>query len=203
LGCAPGICTAALVHDSNWNISGIDLSDKADVFVETLAQVDKQVNLYKFDLLLDSLDKKFDVVASFGLIEHFSDESLDQILQNHDHYLQSKGTLIIEVPNFNGFQYFWHKLFDSSDLKIHNLEIMSPIVISEFYRKLGYEITFCDYIGELHVWGSTAFNNKLFKLFAKLLAKSVNITSTILNSGGFTIHGKNYSPAILLIAVKP
>ena len=41
LGCAPGICTAALVHDSNWNISGIDFSDKADVFVETLAQVDK------------------------------------------------------------------------------------------------------------------------------------------------------------------
>ena len=203
LGCAPGICTAALVHGSNWNISGIDFSDKADVFVETLAQVNKEANLYKFDLLVDSFDKKFDIVTSFGLIEHFLDESLDQIVRIHDHYLQSRGTLIIEVPNFNGFQYFWHKLFDSLDLKIHNLQIMSPLVISEFYKKLGYEITFCDYVGKLHVWGSSTSTHILFKLIAKLLAKSVNITSAILSSIGLEIHGKNYSPAILLIAVKP
>jgi len=203
LGCAPGICTAAVVHGSNWNISGIDFSDKADIFVETLAQVNKEVNLYKFDLLVESIDKKFDFVASFGLIEHFLDDSLDLILRNHDHYLQSRGTLIIEVPNFNGFQYLWHKIFDSLDLEIHNLQIMSPPVISEFYKKLGYEITFCDYVGELQVWGSSSSNNKLFKLIAKLLAKSVNITSTFLNLIGLKIHGKNYSPAILLIAVKP
>ena len=203
LGCAPGICTAALLHDSNWNISGIDFSDESNVFIETLTHIDKQVDLYKFDLLTESVDKKFDVVASFGLIEHFADDSLNKIMRTHDFYLQSRGTLIIEVPNFNGFQYLWHKFFDSADLKIHNMQIMNPIIISDFYKSLGYEITFCDYIGELHVWGSSTSNNKLFKLIAKVLAKSVNYISSILRLFGLAIQGKNYSPAILLIAIKP
>lgn len=202
LGCAPGICTAAIVKDSNWQISGIDFSDTAEIFLETVSLVKKKANLYKFDFLTDSIDKKFDVVASYGLIEHFEKLTLENVLKIHDYYLNSGGKLIIEVPNFNGFQYFWHYLFDFQDLKIHNLKVMNPEFLTNYYASLGYKIIYCNFIGNLHVWGSSSFNNKFFKFFAKTSAIIINIFSQIISKIGINLSGKRYSPALLLIAIK-
>ena len=50
IGCAPGQYTAVLSKNKKWDISGIDYSDDADLFIETLSLVGKDAKLYKLDM---------------------------------------------------------------------------------------------------------------------------------------------------------
>jgi len=53
---------------------------------------------------------KFDIVASFGFIEHFT--NWVEILESHISLLNNNGYLIVEVPNFIGpFQHWLHAKF--------------------------------------------------------------------------------------------
>ena len=115
LGCAPGQYTAVLAQDTDWEISGIDYSDDSDVFLETMSLIGKDANLYTIDMFNERIDKVFDIVISVGLVEHFRGEMLEDVFRIHDLYVDKGGYLIIQVPNFTGFNYIWHYLFDRPD----------------------------------------------------------------------------------------
>jgi SAM-dependent methyltransferase len=60
------------------------------------------------DIFQNPFNKKFDIVFSVGLIEHF--EKPDKILEKHVELLKPGGLLICIVPNFVGFQGKFFKL---------------------------------------------------------------------------------------------
>lgn len=47
-----------------------------------------------------SIDKKYDVVCSFGFIEHY--KNFEEILISHAELVNHKGYLLITAPNFRG-----------------------------------------------------------------------------------------------------
>ncbi|RYD81645.1 MAG: class I SAM-dependent methyltransferase, partial [Sphingobacteriales bacterium] len=69
--------------------------------------------------------QQYDVVASFGFIEHFVDYK--SVINTHATLVKENGYLIITTPNFKGkIQHWLHRHFDKSNLALHNIKSMSP-----------------------------------------------------------------------------
>ena len=202
LGCAPGLYTAALAEGTQWAISGIDYSDDAERFIATLATVGKVATLHQADMFNQRIDGRFDIVCSFGLVEHFRGSSLDDVLSLHDAYVAEGGYVVIQMPNFTGFQYFWHYLFDQPDLDNHNVDVMQPVAMKWFEQR-DYEILFNDYIGVMRLWGNTGWLR--FRLLGKLvagLAVGLSKLALVLDAVGIRLQGRSWSPALLMVARK-
>jgi SAM-dependent methyltransferase len=204
LGCAPGLYTAALAEGTQWDISGIDYSDDAELFIQTLALVGKQVKLCRADLfdVNQRLDGYFDIVTSFGLVEHFRGASLDEVLKLHDSYTVDGGYVVIEMPNFTGFHYFWHYLFDRPDLDNHNVDVMQPAAM-RWFEEQGYELLFNDYVGVMRLWGNSGWMK--YRIVGKIVAGvavGLSKIALILDAVGIKLRGRSWSPALLMVARK-
>jgi SAM-dependent methyltransferase len=203
LGCSPGQHSAALMDGTQWIPFGIDYSDDAESFLETLAAIDKSATLYKGDIFEFQIGREFDVVWSFGLIEHFRGGELEEILQCHHRYVRPGGYVAILVPNFTGFQYLWHYIFDRPDLDNHNVDVMQPATFKVFVD-LGYRILFNDYHGTFRVWGNSGWVGTWFtgKTVAALSHLVTGIAKT-LSLVGFRLSGRSFSPYLLFVGQRP
>lgn len=202
IGAAPGNYSAALCHDRDWKPVGIDYSDNAEMYLRTLAAFGKRAELHQFDFLLEKLDRQFDIVGSFGVIEHFRGKTFDDVLMLHDHYLRSGGFLVVNVPNFTGFQYLWHYIFDRPDLDKHNIDAMRKESFSKF-AELGYETIFLDYIGIMRLWGNTGWASTwIGGKIAAGLGISFSVLARALAKIGVRLSGRTFAPALLYIGRK-
>lgn len=203
LGCAPGQYTAALSESKPWRISGIDYSEDAELFKETLAIVGKDATLHRIDMFHQQIDQRFDVVTSIGLVEHFRGSMLDQVFGLHDLYAKPGGTVMIMVPNFTGFNYVWHYLFDRPDLDRHNVDVMQPAVFDWFSHR-GYEILFNDYIGVMRLWGNSGWTR--YRFVGRAVAGVAVVLSKVargLHRIGLSLSGRTWSPSLIFVARKP
>lgn len=202
LGCAPGLYTAALAEGMDWEIYGIDYSDDAEKFQKTLSLVNKKSKVFICDLFSKRIDGIYDVVCSFGLVEHFRNCSLEEIFKIHDSYLADGGYLVIEMPNFTGFQYFWHYIFDRPDLDNHNIDVMQPSAM-KWFEDHDYEIIHNDYVGPVRFWGNSSFTK--YRFVGKIVAALAVVLSKIgrfLDRIGLKLRGRTWSPDFLMIARK-
>lgn len=112
---------------------------------------------YKTDqfLCVDFFDfkptQKYDVVASFGFIEHFV--NFESVIATHNALVKENGYLIITTPNFKGrIQYWLHKNFDKQNLALHNTESMNPLKWKKQLEDDGFEIIYYGYFGDFWFW---------------------------------------------------
>lgn len=202
LGCAPGQYTAALAEGTQWNIFGIDYSQDAELFVKTLSVIGKNVQLFEFDMFDSRVERSFDIVTSFGLVEHFRGLSLDRVFHLHDSYLKVGGFIVIEIPNMTGFNYFWHYIFDRPDLDNHNIDVMQPVALSWFEER-GYEIIFNDYVGTMRLWGNSGYlKHRLVGKAVAAVAVILSKLAKLLDATGINLEGRTFSPALLFIGRK-
>jgi hypothetical protein len=203
IGASPGIYTASLVEKTPWSITGIDYSDDADLFLANLDLVGKKASLIKADIFDLNIDEKFDIVCSFGLIEHFRGETLDKVFQIHDSFATKGSFVVIQMPNFTGINYFWHYLFDRPDLDNHNIDAMQPSSL-RWFENNGYEVIYNDYIGVLRLWGNSGWLN--YKVLGKAVAGTAVFISFVVrffDRLGFKFfRGRTWSPALLFVAKK-
>jgi hypothetical protein len=203
LGAAPGNYTVALCHDRDWKAAGIDYSDDAEMYRRTLEAFGKKADLYNFDFLAESIDRKFDIVGSVGLIEHFRGKTLDDVLMLHDHYLRDGGYIVISLPNFTGFQYFWHYVLDRPDLANHNVDAMRKESF-DIFANLGYETIYLDYVGIMRLWGNTSWNSTWFGgKAAAALGKGASLLALWLARLGIRLSAQTFAPNLLYIGRKP
>lgn len=98
-----------------------------------------------------STDKKFDVVTSFGFIEHF--ENFEEVIRMHIDLLKPGGTLLITVPNFSGsIQHWLHRTFDKVNLSHHNTKSMNPGLWKIILHKHGLVVEWSGYFGDFWFW---------------------------------------------------
>lgn len=88
---------------------------------------------------------RFDVVTSFGFIEHFSD--VGAIIDKHLELLKPGGRLVIGIPNIAGVNDRLTRFFHREVLDIHNLTIMSKSSFRSLFERPDLGILFCDYYG--------------------------------------------------------
>lgn len=154
IGCVPGNFLVYLNKRFGYSPVGIDFDEKTK---EILSRTFLNAGIKKFEIFQKDFnkwktDRKFDLVCSFGFIEHF--DNAGEIVRKHIDLMKRKGTLVIEIPNFSGIPGFFHKLIDKPNLEKHNTSIMNL----DFFRKIAeenkMEIIYLGYYGSFHFqWG--------------------------------------------------
>lgn len=124
VGCAPGKWLAFMSTEFGLEPNGIEYSEAG--MSATLKNFQllglSSGRIQTGDFFQLKPDRLFDVVMSFGFIEHFT--NVDEVVELHMQWLKPGGTLILGVPNFRGIYYFLQKVLNQEVLDKHNLNIM-------------------------------------------------------------------------------
>ncbi len=197
IGCTPGTNLAYFNKFFGYEIAGIDYAD-AEITKRTLEQLGiTNYELFVMDFTKELPDKRYDVVGSFGFIEHF--ENLDDIIHRHIQLLKQNGTLILTIPHFRNFQYLLRTIYDKDVLAVHNLEIMKPDILREIVLKYGAKkIHYCNYYLTYRFWIDNESINKTMK---KFVYKGCAIIEKLLSTFKLDkVPNRFFSPYIVVVA---
>lgn len=133
IGCAPGKWIGHLSKSSGLIPSGIEYSRVGIELTHKNFELlgIEPGTIFEGDFFEIVPDRKFDIVMSLGLIEHFDD--VDTVIYKHIEWLKDGGILILGVPNFSGLTKFIQYFLDKTLLDKHNLSIMNL----NFFRNMG------------------------------------------------------------------
>jgi cyclopropane fatty-acyl-phospholipid synthase-like methyltransferase len=184
VGCYPGNYSVYLGKKFNYSISGID---KTPHVVDRLPKLLKSEgvkvdHLYHEDFLDFKPSEKYDVVCSFGFIEHFLD--LEMIFKKHIDLLKPSGILIITCPNFTRGQYLFHKLFDSENLKQHVINSMNLPRWRRILKENDMEVLCDGYYRTVDFWTNDLSQNMISQKgagFIKIISKTINNNTDLPN----------------------
>lgn len=151
LGCFPGHFLPFFGH-RNFVLNGVDFVPQVENDLPAwLCKQGFQNGVFRCaDLRSFKPSEMYDVSASFGLIEHF--ENWSEILLLQARMVRPGGVLVVTTPNFaRGFQYLFHRIFDSKNLRLHNVAAMRPEM---WWRNLppDFDVRFVGYIGSFDLW---------------------------------------------------
>lgn len=154
-GCCPGRYMAR-IGQMGFKVNGIDTS--ADIESQRFNEWLRSLEITIGDLSMgDALsyaqtsNDKYDLVCSFGFIEHFV--NYHEVIKLHDKLLKPGGTLIISTPNFRGLiQHFLHRCLDSKNLSKHYLRSMRPRSWKTLLENMNYKIEYCGFFGNFDFW---------------------------------------------------
>lgn len=125
IGCAPGKHLAWCAGVLGAKVSGLDYSPVGFHTTQNLfADLGIAADIRMEDVFKTTFpDGIFDVVYSFGVIEHFDDPA--HIVRKHLEMTRPGGWAVIAVPNYGGFYGRIQRRIDPENLGIHNLNIMN------------------------------------------------------------------------------
>ena len=173
IGCAPGKLLSWVAAKLHAEVSGLDYSEEGIKSCQQLFKaLDLPVKLYQEDLFDNSLPKQsFDIVTSFGVIEHFEDPR--EAIEKHLELLKPGGVAIISIPNYSGIICSLQRWVDAKSLELHNLEIMNPVNLANLvpYNEK-YEVQAYRF-GSLSPW-LISWEKKLPRLLSKSLCCLLN-----------------------------
>lgn len=180
-----------------YEISGIDLTSRVTELNVIFANKKHNVGSFiQSDFLNFCFPPKYDIVCSFGFIEHFLDYKL--IIQKHADILKSKGVLLIVTPSFSSpVQLFLRRIMDSENLKRHNLKSMNPDDWATYLQDKGFRIVRKDYIGGFDFWVDSQKYTFLQKIALRTLFSILPKLKKI-----FKKKSSIYSPYCGMIAIK-
>src|ERR1700722_7357542 len=119
IGCAGGEYLCYFAKHFRFIPFGVDFSEEIRKTAELFEFNGlPKPTLFQEDFFQWRPGQLFDVVCSFGFIEHFEDPRM--VIQKHAELLAPGGKLIITLPHFAHLQYFFHWLLDRENLALHN-----------------------------------------------------------------------------------
>lgn len=198
VGCAGGRYLCYFAKYFSYIPFGIDYSDE---IIKTHAIFEANgltpPTLYKEDTFTWKPDKKFDIVCSFGFIEHFDD--LHSVIKKHVELVVPGGILIVSMPHFAHCQYLFHWLIDRENLKKHNTKVMKLYVLKKAFLGLPVEIIHLSYYRTFDFWTE----RKDLQWWEKIIKYKIKLFGRILVKI-FGLNAPNFlfSPYIICVAKK-
>lgn len=154
------------------------------------------VHIIESDLFKYQPEQQYDLVASFGLIEHFSDTK--DIIERHLPFLKPGGVLFVTLPNFKSVNGWVQRKFDRSNYDKHYIESMNLKLLADYCRQLGLKEVESYYHGKFSVWlENRAEQSGTVKALVKSIWWAGKIFTKLV-----PIETKTLSPYIVLKAVK-
>lgn len=147
VGCAPGKWLAFMAKEFDLKPSGVEYSDagmKATLENFRLLGLTSET-IFIGDFFRMQAPRQFDVVMSFGFIEHFVD--VDKVIDAHLQWLKPGGVLILGVPNFRGLYAPIQRVLDKGILDKHNLDIMNLDYFKCLETRLPLKPVYIEYVG--------------------------------------------------------
>ncbi|EKD83496.1 MAG: hypothetical protein ACD_39C00636G0008 [uncultured bacterium] len=151
IGCAPGKLLSWVAAKRKAEVTGLDYSEDGLKSCKLLFEALKlPVKLYQEDLFSNTLPtESFDVVVSFGVIEHFDDPR--PAIEKHLELLKPGGTALICIPNYSGIFYQLQKFADPENLELHNLTIMNAENLKKLVLRENVNVSTYSY-GSVSLW---------------------------------------------------
>lgn len=154
------------------------------------------INIIEADLFDYKPKALYDLVLSFGLIEHFSNTK--SIIDTHLQFLKPGGTLFITLPNFKSINGWIQRKFDLENYKKHNIESMNPALLVDYCKQLGLTEVNSYYHGKFTVWlENRSQQGALVKAIVKTIWFAGKVATKIV-----PVESKALSPYIVLKATK-
>ncbi len=138
LGCAPGEKLQRMNRlRPDVRLSGIDYAEEGCRTTAALLKgIGLPTNVYHGDVRSVELPVKFDMVMSFGLIEHFDDPA--DILRCHARFCRPGAIVAVTLPNYaSPVVRFFGERFCPDSLAIHNLNIMNKPALTKAMQDAG------------------------------------------------------------------
>ena len=173
IGCILGDFLIFLHKKYGFQIYGVDYSSEICVLKENMKiNGVSKYGIFKKNFLSWRTSMRFDVVCSFGFVEHFT--NYRKVIERHANLLKKEGLLILTVPNFRYGSALLHMLFrDFSNIRRnHNIEVMNPKILADALTKEGLKILFLNYHGTFGFWLSSGYSGKrtmISKMFLLLI----------------------------------
>ncbi len=156
----------------------------------------QDINVIEANLFSYQPQKRYDLVLSCGLIEHFEETS--GIISKHLEFLNPGGTLFITLPNFKSLNGWVQKTFDKDNYSKHNIACMDPDLLKGMLTRLGLEVIGSGYFGRYSVWLENKQQKSVFvKAFIKTIWFIGKVLATLI-----PLESKMFSPYIILEAKK-
>ena len=173
IGCAPGKMLAWVASVLKAEVTGLDYSTagiaKCRVLFDALGL---KADLYHDDFFDHHLPPaSFDIVASFGVVEHFDNARL--VVQRHLNLVKPGGMALITVPNYGGVYGSLQRWCDGPNLLLHNLKIMNPRALTALVDSADVVSVRAYPFGAMSPW-IVNLDKRLPHLVAKLVSLGVN-----------------------------
>lgn len=127
IGGAPGNIMAYMYKKHGLKVSTVDFTEKKRIEDYLKSQQVENYSIYCEDFQAFNIHphhEKYDLVASWGFIEHFSRQTAAKFLKKQKMMVANNGYLIVELPNIRKVMWLIYKIFNRKLLQIHNLKIM-------------------------------------------------------------------------------
>ncbi|MFH1968266.1 MAG: methyltransferase domain-containing protein [bacterium] len=200
IGSGDGKLVKKIADNFNYQPFGIEYS------IEGIKKAEKTgVKTIKGDAFDENLLKKykeyFDVVYSYGFIEHIVPP--EKAVQIHLQLLKKGGIFFIQIPRLKKINYLKAKLFRPDILPFHNLEIMEQEALSSLCKKENTEELFCKNYGTFKLRIPMAKKNirwHLLKFICRLEYFLNPLCRLIFKDKGF--ETELFSPCVIFIGRK-
>ena len=181
VGFLPGDILTYLSRRFRFTASGIDLTPfrESEVRARMMRNGATVERLVSGDFLSLIPDEVYDIVCSFGFIEHFSEP--EDIIIKHIEFLRPGGTLVISCPNFAGAQRIMHYWLDRKNLENHNIKAMNLGLWKRVLEGNGMRILYQGYVGTFGFWTAGSPTDRLLK---RALAASLSKIARVVDSLG-------------------
>jgi SAM-dependent methyltransferase len=202
VGCVPGRYLVYICKNFGYFVEGIDFAKNTKSITELTLRENNIYDyiIYESDFTTWKSSKQYDLVCSFGFIEHFSGSTEKEIIKKHIELLKPGGKLILEVPNFNYGQYIIHALLDFRILKSHNIKTMNLSYYKKIAKNYGLKILYLGYWGGVFdFWAKTDHMNCIQKAIYWVLTR---IKWSIAKTPIQNYNNRFFSPYIVFVAEK-
>jgi len=144
VGCAQSVYLPYFAKQFGYKASGIDRSETGCKAARALLQREGiRGDIYCADFFRapEQLLRRFDVVVSFGVVEHF--EPTAEAVRAMASLLKPEGRMISSVPNLTGLLGKYQSLLDWNIYSVH--VPLSRQSLASAHREAGLEIERCEY----------------------------------------------------------
>lgn len=139
IGCHPG-CYLAVFGELGYELNGVDFAEGVAALPGWLRSRGYRVgSIWQEDFSRFNPQRSFDLVTSFGFIEHFTDGR--DVLAIH------------AAPNVTrAFQHWLHANFDQANYALHHIPAMDVQQWAALLQARGLQILFCGPFGRFRFW---------------------------------------------------
>ena len=181
IGCGNSVWLSYFAKQFQFNVSGIDYSEFGCEQTRKILSRDKITgNIYYGDLFNPPVELKnqFDVVCSFGVVEHFN--NTEDVLKHIGEFLKEDGLLITTIPNLTGITGWLQRWMNKPVFDIH--KVMTLKNIQKHIENAGFTIVKSDLLNPIS-FGVTMdeidHQKVKFKSIKKLILKCFQVIELI------------------------
>lgn len=168
IGCARSVWLPYFSKEFGFNVTGIDYSEigcKQAMQILESARVNGKIVCADFFSPPRSMLEVFDVVVSFGVLEHFKDTAA--CISAFSKFLKPGGLLITSIPNLCGLNGLIQKMINRSIFDIH--VPLSRNALMQAHQINGLRVISCDYFLFINLGVLNLENLRGIRLFEWLI----------------------------------